>query len=730
MRASLPKNWTSVENLIPWALFLGLFLLNACLVSPFIGWYDSGEMVAATVSLGLSHPSGQVLFHLLGKIFLLIPFGSPAFRLGLMSAACSSLASVLFWTLACRLAGTFHHGDTGTQRRPKGKNRDILIRQKIPLVSWSLGGEKPSLTLKIWLLLLTLAWSLSLPWWRYSVMPLVYSLHLFLALLLLWVLTLPSPFKWRLAFLVLGAATIFRPTQAFAIPFVALAYFLEKRTRGGMTLKGLLFLAGSFALGRSTVLYLPLRSALHPVVGYWDLTHPWALVKHVLALRFSHFAGTHTLAGVAGVLRQMALGFWTDLTPVGVGLIIGGVYLWRRARSKVPSFLWVGMGWGLLEALFVLAIPFPAFEPHQVLLLWVFSGFLAVFPLAFLDKKWGAFPSGDVRRERLALTSGLLALFALVQFCSVGHLVSRRGERGAQDYARNVLELMGPQALYVPAEENEFFPVVGYQQSFGFRKDVEMIEPGVGPSAAGPRMRRCLEQGRPLYVTRKWEGLPPGWSFQPEGPMIEVTSDPGFRVGKKPPQSRPLASWGGLELLGAQVSPPRVEPGGRIEMIFRWGLGKGEGRMRSQVSIMTLFTDEKGNYWMRGNVVWLHDIHETPFFAGNMKPGLEYVEKRVLLIPSDFPPGTYFLMVGLQKGMTPKEEGRETFNQGFYERSGAQNLDKFMGRGETGAVVQFSTLSSGLAGEGLWPLVKSAVPPAGPHFVPAARLEIIATDEH
>ena len=70
----LARSW------FPAALFAGLFLLNACLVSPFIGWYDSGEMAAVTACLGVSHPSGQSLYHLLGKIFMDLPLPAPVLR--------------------------------------------------------------------------------------------------------------------------------------------------------------------------------------------------------------------------------------------------------------------------------------------------------------------------------------------------------------------------------------------------------------------------------------------------------------------------------------------------------------------------------------------------------------------------------------------------------------------------------------------------------------------------
>src|SRR5258708_38759916 len=100
------RSWSFSKNPdLSWALllFAGLITLNAFLVSPYLGWYDSGEMTGVTVCLGISHPSGQVLFHLLGKLFLLLPFGTPVFRLGLMSVVFSALASVLFWILGCRL---------------------------------------------------------------------------------------------------------------------------------------------------------------------------------------------------------------------------------------------------------------------------------------------------------------------------------------------------------------------------------------------------------------------------------------------------------------------------------------------------------------------------------------------------------------------------------------------------------------------------------------------------
>jgi hypothetical protein len=685
------------------SLFLGLLTLNVFLVSPFIGWYDEGEMVGATACLGISHPSGQVLFHLLGKVFLLCPFGTPAFRFGLMSVFCSALASVLFWILCCRLAERFTK-----------KNEAI----------------SPSLKRCLWLL--TLAWSLSLPWWKYSLTPLVYALHLFLGLLVLWALSLERPSKWLLVFFILGSATIFRPTQCFALPFVGLAYLLEWKKRKiqrqaaktpsktffDQGIKTHIFSVIAFALGRSTAIYLPLRSALKPAIAYADLTRLIPLVKHVLALRFSKYVGVGHSGTAYPILQQMAFHLWSELTPLGVALLVLGAIFLILNRKKIPLFLWVAMGWGTSEALFVLNIPFPTFESHQVLLGWVYSGFLAVSALIFLESR--------VRKNRIwsFILAVVLTAFVLIQFTAVGHLWERKKERGAQDYARNLLQIMEPNALYIPAEENEYFPVVGFQQSFNFRKDVEVVEPGLDPSEVGAKIRDCVEHNRPLYVTRQWV-LPPTYFYQSWGPLWKIVPSSIERVARKNPKASPQVSWGSIGLVGAQVQPSVVQAGGILEVTYHWIRQKGSPADQTR-SLVALFADDQGNYWTRDGVLWLQDIHEiSSSYFTQMKPGWVYEEKRILFIPSDFPAGSYRLMMGFQKIAPTKGEGQESFNREFYERSAAQDLDKFMGKGGNGSVIQFSTLGPDVFKGGFWPVKKSQLPPpADPRFAPVANVEI------
>ena len=676
-------------------LFTILFVSNAFLVSPYIAWYDSGELIGTTVCLGISHPSGQVLLHLLGKCFLLWPWGTAAFKMGLMSAFCAAMASALFYNLACRLTTSLMPPD--------------LLRRDL------------SFELKIWLFLLTLGWSWSQPWWRYSLTPLVYALHLLLAMLVIWALSLEKTWEWALAFFIMGAATVLRPTQFFVIPFAGLALIWQYRRHLDRLPKKLIFLSAFFVLGRSVGLYLPLRSALHPSMAYADVTHFNAFFHQIFALRFSKYVGTITLSNILSVLHQMVGHFWDDLTPLGAGLVIWGFgFLWWE-KERIPIFLWVGLGWGLLEALFVFTIPYPTFESHQVILGWAFSGFLAAMPMTFGDQ---VLRKGRYRTIIWA-SYLIMIVFVLAQLSMAGHLLDRKKDRTAQDYARNVLTLMAPKALYLPYEENEYFPIAGYQESFNFRKDIELIEPGTPQTVMGARVEECLKQNRPIYTTHQW-ALPATWAFESVGPLWRVVRAAPLMGQKFSPVSKSQASWGKVQLLSVQIEPAKVKAGEFVQITYRWER-TGTSIYDKTDSVLALFTDEKGSYSTREGLFWLHDIHQ-PFglLFDQLKPGLSYIEKRIVMIPSDYPPGRYQLMVALQKQIH-QQAGQETFNKEFYERSAAESLDKFQGRGQNGSLVQFSTAQGNV--DNLWPVSQSFLPIVDSRFAPTASLEIESPDQ-
>src|SRR5512135_2533179 len=89
---------------VAWAAALAALWAYVLTLSPTVAWVnlgeDSGDLLAASATLGIPHPTGYPLFVLLGRVATFLPLGSLAFRINLV-AALAGAASVLF---AARLA--------------------------------------------------------------------------------------------------------------------------------------------------------------------------------------------------------------------------------------------------------------------------------------------------------------------------------------------------------------------------------------------------------------------------------------------------------------------------------------------------------------------------------------------------------------------------------------------------------------------------------------------------
>src|SRR3972149_1070758 len=57
------------------------------------GGHDGGDLIVAAYTLGVSHPPGYPAYTLLAHLFTLLPWGSVAFRVNLLSAVGAALAA-------------------------------------------------------------------------------------------------------------------------------------------------------------------------------------------------------------------------------------------------------------------------------------------------------------------------------------------------------------------------------------------------------------------------------------------------------------------------------------------------------------------------------------------------------------------------------------------------------------------------------------------------------------
>jgi len=84
--------------------WLSVFLFYLIGLAPGLSISDSGEMISCAITLSNTHMPGYPLLMLLGKIFSLVPAGSPGFRMNLLSAAASAASAAVLWIITSRVS--------------------------------------------------------------------------------------------------------------------------------------------------------------------------------------------------------------------------------------------------------------------------------------------------------------------------------------------------------------------------------------------------------------------------------------------------------------------------------------------------------------------------------------------------------------------------------------------------------------------------------------------------
>ena len=85
-------------------LFYLTFFVYVHNLSPSVYGGDSGDLLSAAITKGVPHPSGYPLFTILGILFLKFPINAtPAWKVGLVSALFSSLTVITAYLLVYQL---------------------------------------------------------------------------------------------------------------------------------------------------------------------------------------------------------------------------------------------------------------------------------------------------------------------------------------------------------------------------------------------------------------------------------------------------------------------------------------------------------------------------------------------------------------------------------------------------------------------------------------------------
>lgn len=84
---------------------LATYLLT---VQPTVPFWDCGEFTAAAVQQQVPHPPGAPLFLMIGKVFHLLPFGDPGWRVNLVSVISSAITVLLLYLITVHVIKNFY----------------------------------------------------------------------------------------------------------------------------------------------------------------------------------------------------------------------------------------------------------------------------------------------------------------------------------------------------------------------------------------------------------------------------------------------------------------------------------------------------------------------------------------------------------------------------------------------------------------------------------------------
>jgi dolichyl-phosphate-mannose-protein mannosyltransferase len=295
---------------------LGALLVYLRTLAPSIPTGDSGELIVVSRVLGVAHPPGYPLFSLLGHLFSLLPFGSVAYRVNLLSAVLGA-ASVGVLTLLTPLL---------LSRREQ--------RRSLVSIAAAVTG-------------LSLAFSLA--FWSYAVVAEVFTLNSLFGGLIILVLVkwqrAPQRTGWLYLFgFAAGLAATNQQTIVLLAPacIVLLGSGASRLISAGTPVPVLARHAaialGLLVVGLLPYLYLPLAAGADPPLNWGDPRTPQALWRHLTRADYGTFALVVSEQGAVGsAVDHIVLLFrnlWDGYTPAGCLLAIAGaVWLFRRERT-------------------------------------------------------------------------------------------------------------------------------------------------------------------------------------------------------------------------------------------------------------------------------------------------------------------------------------------------------------------------------------------------------------
>lgn len=391
---------------------------------------DGGDLIVAAYRLGVSHPPGYPSYTLLAHLFTLIPWGSVAFRVNLLSALGAALTAG-----AAALLTAFFTAEKQTR-------------------------------LETLFTALTAAWLLafSASLWSQALIAEIYAPHAALMAFTAWLALRfqahPTRFSALILGLTWGIAFGFQLTSIFLLPLLLWALARRGARQIGAALAG-------FALASLQWLYPVLRAGLGAITWGSPATFAgwWWLVSGSLYQRYVFSAPPQTwLPRLIYLLRALLL----DFGPLSALLALAGGAFLAKNYPRLTLAL------GLSAAAFILfALGYDTSDSNNYLLP-VFVIFCVLIGLGSAQ----LWPVLRARFGRWAPALGLALFLALTIWALPLNWprLSLKTEREAMRFGQQVLQSAPPNAVLLTNDDRATFTLWYFRHVLNQRADLLIVD--------------------------------------------------------------------------------------------------------------------------------------------------------------------------------------------------------------------------------------------------------------
>jgi len=437
--------------------FVVPFAISMLTLAPSVTFFDSGEFLTATASLGSAHSPGYPLFLMYAKPFTWIPLGNIAFRINMATAFSASLACLGVYLLTISLL----------------KGEDLVAEKRFSAFAVKASG-----------LAAACSFAVTPRLWLQSNHDKPYPLLAFLTAVIFYLLL-----KWRdhykagdeqpayvyVCTFLAGLAMGLHQTVVLLLP----AWFLLIVLADWRMLTRIkeLVLATAFAMfGFSVHLYLPLRATQNPLLNWGDSKTSSQFLWHFLRKGYPDDPHPRDLTLLLAQIK--AFNIPREFTWVGAALLLIALFcLWRRQRDVVIAYL-AGVGAFLLvivghfNALPEFIFLTEEFFTPLYLLTAVLIGVGLFHVLVYATRSASLPERYDLKIYGLVL----VLLFALpVSLCAVNYYENdQHNNYIAFDYATNSLRSLPENAVMFTWGDSGAFPLWYLQGVERMREDLDL----------------------------------------------------------------------------------------------------------------------------------------------------------------------------------------------------------------------------------------------------------------